>query len=250
MEEYLSRLAGTFDPATIAGISGPLSLYGGLMLGLLFGVVLQKGRFCKYDVISGLFRLQDFTIFRSGAPIIVVSMLGIFFLKDMGLLELHIPKAVVVPQIIGGLMFGAAIAIMGYCPGTAAGALGEGSLDAIPSMLGLIAGATLYAEFFHNDWSKTFLKIGDMGRSNVADMLDISHWYVIVLFVMMAVMFVIMMTMIDWVLIFLRKTFNMFVDVTDTIEEKRAASYKNQAAVETKQDLLKKFKKNLSDLFS
>jgi hypothetical protein len=250
MEEYLSRLANTFDPSTIQSISGPLSLSGGLILGLLFGVVLQKGRFCKYDVVSGLFRLQDFTMFRAGAPIIVVSMLGIFLLKDMGLIELHIPKAVVVPQIVGGLLFGAGIAIMGYCPGTAAGALGEGSLDAIPSILGLIAGATLYAEFFHDDWSKSFLKLGELGRSNVADMLDISPWYVIVLFVLMAVMFVIMMTMIDWALIFLRRTFNMFVDVTDTIEEKRAASYKNQLPVETKQDLLTKFKKNLSDLFS
>jgi hypothetical protein len=250
MEEYLSRLVGTFDPSTLESVSGPMSLYGGLILGLLFGVVLQKGRFCKYDVVSGLFRLQDFTMFRAGAPIIVASMLGIFFLKDMGLIELHIPKAVVVPQIIGGLLFGAAIAIMGYCPGTAAGALGEGSLDGIPSILGIIVGSTIYAEFFHDDWSKSFLKLGELGRSNVADMLDISHWYVIVLFVMMAVMFVIMMTMIDWGLIFLRRTFNMFVDVTDTIEEKRAAVYRKQSGGETKRDLLKKFKKNLRDLFS
>ncbi|MBF0565873.1 MAG: YeeE/YedE family protein [Nitrospirae bacterium] len=254
LHELMTRLADTFDPGTIEAVKGPVSLYGGLILGLIFGVVLQKGKICKYDVVSGLFRLQDFTVFRLGVPLLIVSMVLIYFLKGMGIMELHIPKTVIVPQIIGGLMFGSAIAILGYCPGTAAGALGEGSLDAIPSVLGMIVGAVIYAEFFHVDWSNTFLTWGTLSRGSFAEILRINPWYLIVLFILMATMFLMMVTMFDWFLIFLKKTLNRFHDLTDTLDEKRPTAPENisedtKAISASTRNTVSKLKKNLNDIF-
>lgn len=240
MEELLTRMAETFDSDTVESISGPLQLYGGLIIGLLFGIVLQKGRVCKYDVVTGLFRLNDFTIFRLGAPLMMTLMFLVFFFTDMGVVELHVPKTVIFPQILGGLMFGMAIAILGYCPGTAAGALGEGSLDAIPAMLGMIAGSILYAEFFYDSWSTTLQTWGDIGRDNMADMLGITPWLFIVLFILMTTMFLFMTTMVDWFIIFIKKTFNAFFDVTDAIEDQTVETRAKTGSFIEK--LIKRFK--------
>ncbi|WP_420264646.1 YeeE/YedE thiosulfate transporter family protein [Candidatus Magnetominusculus dajiuhuensis] len=247
IKELVGRLAQTFDAGTIEAVKGPTSLYGGLILGLLFGVVLQKSRLCKYDIVSGLFRLQDFTVFRVGTPILMISVLMLFIFKDAGVFELHVPKTVIVPQIIGGLMFGAAIAILGYCPGTAAGALGEGSLDAIPGMLGIISGAVLYAEFFHDSWENTFLKWGEIGGKTFFEILRISPWYLIVLFLLMLTMFLIATTMFDIFIVFLRRTFNLFMDMTDALEEKVPPATKPYAVstIET----VRKFRQNIRDMF-
>jgi len=44
--------------------------------------------------------------------------------------------------VIGGLLFGIGFGILGYCPGTLVGAIGQGSLDALfGGMIGLLIGA-------------------------------------------------------------------------------------------------------------
>ncbi len=220
MEDFLFRITEIFDPETIEEIGGPYSLYGGFIVGLIFGIVIQKGRMCKYDVVSGLFRLQDFTIFRVGTPLILAGMVLIYLFKDIGAVELHVPATKVLPQIVGGLLFGAAIAILGYCPGTAAGALGEGSLDAIPGILGMITGAVIYAEFFHDKWQDTFLQIGNLGRITLPDVLGVNHWFIIIPFALMLTMFLIGTTMMDWLLILFRRLLNYFMDFTDALEDK------------------------------
>jgi uncharacterized membrane protein YedE/YeeE len=86
------------------------------------------------------------------------------------------------PNIIGGLIFGAGWGFLGYCPGTAGGALGEGRWDALWGMLGMLFGAVLYAVFF------PFLKgnvltWGKFKIYTVAQLLGVNHWFVIPVFV-------------------------------------------------------------------
>ncbi len=202
MEDFLMRITEIFDPETIAEITGPFSLYGGFIIGLVWGIVLQKGRMCKYDVVSGLFRLQDFTVFRLGTSLFIAATVFIYLFKDLGVVELHVPATKILPQILGGLLFGAAIAILGYCPGTAAGALGEGTLDAIPGIVGMITGAVIYAEFFNDKWNDTLMQVGNLGRITIPDILGVNHWYIIVPFVIMLTMFLVGTTMMDWMIIF------------------------------------------------
>ncbi|KJR41053.1 YeeE/YedE family protein [Candidatus Magnetoovum chiemensis] len=236
IDEIISRFSAIFDPDTIESLQGGTQLYGGFIIGILFGIVLQKGRVSKYDVVSGLFRLQDFTVFRLGTPLLIVAMSGVYLLNGLGMVELQVPKTVIFPQIVGGLLFGIAVAIMGYCPGTAAAALGEGSLDAIPSMLGLMAGAVIYAEFFHDAWEETVLTWGDIGRVTFPDMLGINPWIIIIIFIFFASFFLMFVTMYDWMLQFLKKSFSLFLDFTDTLEEKK------DAAKETSVSAVKKIK--------
>jgi len=224
VEEFLSRLVEIYDEETIESVVGPMSLYGGFLVGLIWGVVLQKGRLCDYNVVSGLFRLQDFTVWRLGTPLLMTSMVLLYFFKDMGVIELAIPKTVILPQILGGLLFGAGIAILGYCPGTAAGAIGEGMLDAIPAIIGMITGSVIYAEFFFERWQDNFLTIGDLGRVTFPDLLGVNHWYVIVPFILMGTLFLLSTTMFDWFLMLFGRMLNYFDDMTQGIEKQLSST--------------------------
>lgn len=193
-----SRLLETFDTDYLTSFLGPFSLYGGFFVGTLLGIILQKGRLCKYDVVSGMFRMQDFTFFRVGTPLLMIGMVLIYFFKDVGLIELYIPRTVPIAQIIGGVIFGSGLAISGYCPGIAAGALGEGNLDAIPVGIGIIIGSILYAEFYHESILDRIIGYIDLGRITFQDVfLIFNHWFFIMPFFFMCLMFLIGISMYD-----------------------------------------------------
>ena len=122
-------------------------LYG-LVTGILFGFLLQKGRVIRYDKQIGALRLQDMTIVKFMLSAIVVGMIGTYLLVDLGLAKLSIKPMIVGSIVIGGLLFGVGWGLFGYCPGTSMGAVGEGRLDGIWGIAGMLAGAALFAEAF------------------------------------------------------------------------------------------------------
>ncbi len=98
----------------------------GLVTGILFGFLLQKGRVIRYDKQIGALRLIDMTIVKFMLTAIVVGMIGTYALVDLGLAKLSIKPMIVGAIVIGGLIFGVGWGLFGYCPGTSLGAVGEG----------------------------------------------------------------------------------------------------------------------------
>jgi len=152
-------------------------LYG-LVTGVLFGFLLQKGRVLRYDKQLGALRLQDFTIVKFMLASILVGMVGVYALKDLGLAQLSIKPTVLGANILGGLIFGLGWGLLGYCPGTSAGAAGEGRWDAGWGILGMLTGAALFAEAYpflkHNA-----LTWGHLGKLTLPQVLGVSHWVII-----------------------------------------------------------------------
>ena len=66
------------------------------------------------------------TILKFMLTAIFVGCVGIYLLKDLGLVNLSIKSTVLGATIIGGLIFGIGWGLLGYCPGTSMGAVGEG----------------------------------------------------------------------------------------------------------------------------
>jgi len=135
----------------------------GVVFGLVFGFLLQKGGVAKYHVLIGSLLLEDFTVVKVMLSAIVVGMLGIFSLQALDLVKLHIKPTRYAANVLGGLLFGVGFGLAGYCPGTGAAALGQGNYDAIAGILGLMAGSYLYAEM-SGLLGKTVLKWGDRGK--------------------------------------------------------------------------------------
>jgi uncharacterized membrane protein YedE/YeeE len=154
----------------------------GLITGILFGFFLQKGRVLRYDKQLGALRFQDFTIIKFMLSHIIVAMVGVYLLYDLGLVKLALKPTILGAVIVGGLIFGAGWGLLGYCPGTSLGALGEGRWDALWGILGMLAGAGLYAEaypFLKN----TVLTWGDYGKITIPQVLGVNHWLVIAVIV-------------------------------------------------------------------
>ena len=120
----------------------------GLITGVLFGFLLQKGRVLRFDRQVGAMQLRDMTILKFMLSAILVGMAGLYLLQGAGVITLNHKSMNVGAVLLGGALFGAGWAVMGYCPGTAIGALGEGRWGALFAIAGLLAGAALYAECY------------------------------------------------------------------------------------------------------
>lgn len=162
-------------------------LLAGLITGVLFGFFLQKGRVLRYDKQLGALRLRDMTIVKFMVSSVLVGMVGVYLLQDMGLAKLAIKPTVLGGTILGGLTFGLGWGLIGYCPGTSAGALGEGRWDAAWGIAGMLAGAALYAESFPV-MKSTVLTWGDFGKITIPQILGVNHWPVIGVFIVAGVL--------------------------------------------------------------
>jgi uncharacterized membrane protein YedE/YeeE len=153
----------------------------GLITGIFFGFLLQKGRVLRFDKQVGAMRLKDMTILKFMLSAILVGMVGIYLLAEMDVIKLGHKPMNVGAVVLGGILFGAGWAVMGFCPGTAVGAVGEGRWHAGFAILGMLIGAALYAEFYPS-LKTTVLAWKDFGKSGLPDVLGVSPWVVIPLF--------------------------------------------------------------------
>jgi uncharacterized membrane protein YedE/YeeE len=163
-----------------------MTLVYGLVFGILFGILLQKAQVLRYDKQVGAMRFLDMTIFKFMLTAIIVSMVGIYLLRDMGLVKLSVKGTSIGALIVGGSLFGVGWGLLGYCPGTAIGAVGEGRFDGFWGILGMLAGGALYAAFY------PFMKahvipLGNYGKITLPEVLGVSPWLVIVVFALIVV---------------------------------------------------------------
>ncbi len=152
----------------------------GLITGVLFGFLLQKGRVLRFEKQIGAMLLKDMTIFKFMLSAILVGMVGILLLSDMGIIKLSHKPMNVGAVLIGGALFGTGWAIMGFCPGTSIGAVGEGRWHAVFGILGMLAGAALYAELYPF-FQSTVLAWKDFGKVGLPEVTGLSHWIIALL---------------------------------------------------------------------
>lgn len=155
---------------TAPAVAAAPKLVAGMIFGFAFGFLLQKGGVGKFNILIGQLLLQDWTVAKIMLTAIIVGMIGIFALHHLAKVNLHIKPTRIGSNIVGGLLFGAGFALIGYCPGTAAAALGQGSWDALFGMAGLVAGSWIFAELSAH-LKRTVEKWGDLGNVLLPDLL-------------------------------------------------------------------------------
>jgi len=156
-------------------------LYG-IITGILFGFFLQRGKVLRYDQQVGALRLMDMTILKFMLTAIFVGTVGIYLLYDSGLAKLSIKSTILGATIVGGLLFGIGWGLLGYCPGTSIGAIGEGRWDGVWGVLGMLVGGALYAEAYPL-MKNSLLSWCDLGKITLPGVLSINHWFVIIIFI-------------------------------------------------------------------
>jgi len=156
------------------------TLLWGLVFGIVFGFMLQKGGATKYDVIIGQLLLTDFTVLKIMLSAVLIGMIGIHAMKSLGWVEIYPKSGSAGKNIIGGLIFGVGFAVLGYCPGTIVGAIGNGALDALVGGLsGIIIGSGLFAALYPR-LSQGILKKGDFGDMTFPCLFKVNDWVIVI----------------------------------------------------------------------
>ena len=158
----------------------------GLVTGLAFGFLLQKGRVLRYDKQVSAMLFTDMTILKFMLSAIIVGMFGILAMNDLEIIKLSHKAMNVGGVVVGGALFGIGWAVMGFCPGTSVGAVGEGRWHAIFGVIGMIAGAAVYAELFPF-FKSTVLTWADFGKIGLPEALGVNHWVVAVIFTIITI---------------------------------------------------------------
>lgn len=134
----------------------------GLATGLLFGALLQRGGLADSRTILGQLTGHDGRVAKTMGTAVVVGALGYRWLHRRGLTTDE-PKPMNPVGLVGGaVLFGAGMALSGYCPGTAAAAAGSGRREGVWAMAGMLAAATAFVATYPR--LKTTLETGTLGR--------------------------------------------------------------------------------------
>jgi hypothetical protein len=141
-----------------------------ILIGLLFGFVLQKAGAANPQRIIDMLHLKDFHLMKTILLGIGLSSLLLFTMMALGIMDnsnLSV-KTAYIGVIIGGAIMGTGWAIAGFCPGTGIVAAGAGRKDALSFILGGLVGAFIFT-LVYGLLTSTFIfnKIGG-GKATLA----------------------------------------------------------------------------------
>jgi uncharacterized membrane protein YedE/YeeE len=123
--------------------SEPAGIAAALVIGIAFGFALERSGLGSARKLMGQFNFTDLTVFKVMFSAIITAMLGAFWLSRIGVLDMsrvYLPETFLVPQLVGGIVFGIGFALAGLCPGTSCVAAATGRGDGVAVVIGMFAG--------------------------------------------------------------------------------------------------------------
>jgi len=164
------------------------SLAMAMGLELAFGFFLERAGFGSARKLTAQFYLSDMSVLKVMFTAIVTAMVGVFALSGVGWLDLsqvYLTPTFVLPQAVGGLVFGVGFIIGGYCPGTSAAGIATGRVDAGFYALGMLAGIAFFAETF-DPLFKGWIETTALGPATLPQRLGLPYGVIVVAVVLIA----------------------------------------------------------------
>lgn len=130
-------------------ISNNLNFIVALIIGILFGIILEQAGFSTSKKLVGLFYGYDFTVLRVFFTAGIVAMIGVMGLEHFGLVDInlvYVNPTFLWSAIVGGLIMGLGFVVGGFCPGTSVCAAAIGKIDAMIFIGGAFLGVLVFAE--------------------------------------------------------------------------------------------------------
>lgn len=158
------------------------SLIVAIVIGFFFGLFLERGGLGNPHKLTGVFYFSDFTVPKVMFTAILIAASGLYLLSDLKLLDMDrmwIVSTFFWPQIAGGFLFGLGFLVSGYCPGTSVAGLASGRIDALVTMIGMVAGSLVFAVLY--PFLESFYMSAGMGAMTLPDLFRINHWIMMVI---------------------------------------------------------------------
>jgi len=158
---------------------------GALVMGLIFGAVIQRSRFCMAAVVSNMVLMRDRRHLHAWLVTILIAIAGGFILESSGLVDIslstyrdgHINLA---GTLFGGMLFGIGAIFAGGCVGRVLTQTGEGNLGALLALLTLAFGATAsYVGFIEpmRLWMDQLVSYeASSGDASLSSLLNLPMW--------------------------------------------------------------------------
>lgn len=159
-----------------------------LLIGIIFGYVLEASGFSSSRKLAGVFYGYDFVVLKVFFTAAVVAVIGIYYLDYLGFLDiskLYIHPTYLWAAIIGGIVMGLGFVLGGFCPGTSLCAVAIGKIDAMAYGVGILIGVFIFSEFF--SFIQPLFDGSNYGAITLVDTLGISPYWFIFLFSLMAI---------------------------------------------------------------
>lgn len=158
-----------------------------LLIGLAFGVVLQRSGLSRYDRIANVYRFTDLTVLKVLGSALVTAAIALEVMRAAHLgVAPPIPSTYAWGNLLGGAVFGVGMALSGFCPGTVAAGAGEGRLDyLVPGVAGLFAGSIVYG-LLYDRVMPIFARAAHAGT--LPQLLHIDPWLAVILFAEIALL--------------------------------------------------------------
>jgi len=144
---FFERVEGMFSNVAAQGHGSILFVF---FAGVVFGTIIQYVRADKFEKIAGFAMLKDTIVPKMLFLTVGLTSIGLYFMIDSGYASYHVKPIILSGLIIGGVLFGASMAVMGKCPGTGPVSIAEGRVDVLVGAIGGVFGALVFTIFYED----------------------------------------------------------------------------------------------------
>ncbi|MGV6989449.1 YeeE/YedE thiosulfate transporter family protein [Testudinibacter sp. P80/BLE/0925] len=155
-------------------------LITGLFCGLLLGFVMQRGRFCITGAFRDMYVTKSNKMFIALLIAISVQSVGLFILRDFGVLEIPAENLALSAVLIGAFVFGIGIIYAGGCATGTWYRAGEGLIGSWVALFTYMLFSAMMRTGPLADFNNA-LRSHSIEQKTIYETLGISAWWLVVL---------------------------------------------------------------------
>jgi hypothetical protein len=159
-----------------------------ILIGLVFGFILESSGFSSSRKLAGVFYGYDFAVLKVFFTASLVALIGLFYMNHLGIInmgQLYIHPTYLWGAIIGGVIMGVGFVAGGFCPGTSLCAVAIGKIDAIVYVVGIMIGVLIFSELF--SIFRPLYEDSFLGNITLIDSFGVNPYWFIFIFTIFAV---------------------------------------------------------------
>lgn len=157
----------------------------GLIIGVIFGFILQRGYFCHLSGFVDLIMFKNKRVLKATIWAILISLIGFHIMDALGIVQLNPKPLWILADIVGGVIFGIGMFLASGCMAGSTFKIGNGYVGYILAAIGMGIGAYITKIGFLRSYTTALqenLKISILGKSpTLSNFLGIDRWVAVII---------------------------------------------------------------------